>query len=473
MSSGPNPRPPGPKPHFPIGNFPLAHANPLATFASWARQFGDIFYYRAGWVPVYFLNHPDYVEAVLVSQYQNFKKDRVVRNTRWIFGDGLLTSEGSSWLRQRRIIQPAFHRERISSYLGTMTHYAEEMLAGWHDGQTRDIHQEMMQLTLRIVAKVLFGLEVKEESEKIAAALNILIGQGAGGRMVLPPILRYLPVPSMSRVRRAARELDEIAYGIIRQRRNREHVNGDMLAMLMQAQDNDGSRMNDQQLRDEAITFLLAGHETTALALSWGWYLLGQNPEVEEELHRELQAVLNGRAPTAQDLPRLPYTERVIKETLRLYPPGWAVARTVLSEFELGGYRIPRGANVVLSQWVMHRDGRFFSDPEKFDPDRWLPENAEALPRYAYFPFGAGPRGCIGSSFAMMEAIVLLATIAQKFRLLVLPGHPVVPMPSVTLRPKHGIRVTIQQRTSDEVADVPARQPREDPFPPYTAVTSD
>jgi cytochrome P450 len=444
----PSRRPPGPRPHFPFGNFPLGHADPLATFSRWARDFGDIFYYRAGWLEVYFLNHPRFVESVLVDQHQNFRKDRVVRNTRWIFGDGLLTSEGPSWLRQRRIIQPAFHRERIASYVEAMTGYAEEMLGEWRDGETRDVHREMMGLTLRIVAKVLFGLEVKGESEKIAAALNVLIGQGSGGKMVLPPILRYLPVPAMVRVRRAARELDEVAYEIIRQRRNNGHASGDMLAMLMQAQDADGSRMSDQQLRDEAITFLLAGHETTALALSWAWYLLSQNPDVEKRLHAELEQVLQGRAPTAQDLPCLPYAERVMKEAMRLYPPGWAIARTVIREFEIGGYRVPANANVVMSQWVMHRDGRFFAEPEKFDPDRWLPERAQTVPKYAYFPFGAGPRGCIGSSFAMMEAMVLLATIGQRFQLRVVPEQAIVPMPSVTLRPKYGIRVMIQRRGS-------------------------
>ncbi len=439
-------RPPGPKPRFPIGNFPLAHANPLATFERWTREFGDIFYYRAGWLRVYFLNHPDYVESVLVNQHQNFRKDRVVRNTRWIFGDGLLTNEGTPWLRQRRIIQPAFHRERIAGYANTMTSYTNEFMDSWKDGDTRDIHQDMMRLTLKIVAKLLFDLEVDEEAEKIAHSLNTLIGQGAGGRMIFPPFLRYLPAPAMAKVRRSARQLDEIAYRIIRQRRKSAHENGDLLSLLMQARDEDGSGMTDKQLRDEAITFLLAGHETTALSLSWAWYLLGLNPEVEKKLHQELQQVLSGRAPEAADMPRLTYTEKVIKEAMRLYPPGWAVARTALGDCEVGGYRLRRGDNVVISQWVMQRDKRFFTDPEKFDPDRWSPERAASIPKFAYFPFGAGPRGCVGQSFAMMEAILLLATIAQRYTFAVVPGHPVVPMPSVTLRPKHGIRVVLRRR---------------------------
>ena len=439
-------RPPGPKPHFPIGNFPLAHANPLATFEQWTHEFGDIFYYRAGWLPVYFLNHPDFVEEVLVNQYQNFGKDRVVRNTRWIFGDGLLTNEGQPWLRQRRIIQPAFHRQHISGYADTMTAYVVEFMQAWNDGDTRDIHQDMMRLTLKVVAKLLFDLEVDEESEKIAHSLNTLIGQGAGGRVIFPPFLRYLPVPAMKQVRRAARQLDTIAYRIIGERRANGHMNGDLLSLLMQARDEDGSGMTDQQLRDEAVTFLLAGHETTALSLSWALYLVSMHAEAEQKLHEELRQVLGGRVPNFSDMPRLRYSERIIKEAIRLYPPGWAVARTALRNCEVGGYQLRRGDNVVISQWCMHRDARFFVDPLKFDPDRWSPERAQSVPKYAYFPFGAGPRGCVGQSFATMEAILLLATISQQFRFSVVPDHPVVPMPSVTLRPKHGIRMVLHRR---------------------------
>ena len=439
-------RPPGPTPHFPIGNFPLAHANPLATFEQWTQKFGDIFYYRAGWLHIYFLNHPDLVESVLVNQYQNFRKDRVVRNARWIFGDGLLTNEGDPWLRQRRTIQPAFHRERIAGYANTMTSYTQAWLDSWREGETRDIHQDMMRLTLKIVAKLLFGLEVDEESEKIAHSLNTLIGQGAGGRMILPPFLRYLPVPTMARVRRAARRLDAIAYRIIRERRADGPMNDDLLSMLIEARDEDGSGMTDKQLRDEAITFLLAGHETTALSLSWAWYLLSENPEVERKLHQELDQVLNGRLPEAADMPRLSYTERVVKEAMRLYPPGWAVARTAVRTCEVGGYRLRRGDNVVISQWIMHRDPRFFNDPLTFDPDRWSPERAQSVPKYAYFPFGAGPRGCVGQSFAILEAVLLLATIAQQYQLKLAPKPPVIPTPGVTLRPKHGIRMELHRR---------------------------
>jgi cytochrome P450 len=446
-------RPPGPKPHFPIGNMPLASADPLAVFLGWAREFGDIFYYRAAWIHVYFLNHPDLIEAVLVRNYQNFLKDHVVRKSRWFFGDGLLTNEGESWLRQRRLSQPAFHRERIASYAKIMTDYAEQMLASWEskDGETCDIHQEMMQLTLRIVVRALFNVESDEIGE-ISAAMNVLMRNSVGLRLLLPPIARYLPTPAMIEFRRSVRQLDKTVYGIITHRREAESDSGDLLSMLMQARDEDGSRMTDKQLRDEVLTFLLAGHETTALALSWTWYLLGQNPETEKNLHQELDRVLDGREPTFADLPALSYAERVIKESLRLYPPAWGLARTVIKEFQLAGYHIPAGANVVMSTWVMHHDPRYFPEPEKFDPDRWVPEKAQKLPKFAYFPFGGGPRQCIGASFAMMEATLLLATIAQRFQFRAEPGHVVTPTPSFTLRPKQGIRMRIQERGSPKAA---------------------
>jgi cytochrome P450 len=436
-------RPPGPKPHFLIGNMPLASPDPLPIFSAWAAEFGDIFYYRAAWLHVYFLNHPDLIEEVLIRNPRNFLKDRVVRNSRWFFGEGLLTNEGDSWLRQRRLSAPAFHRERVSTYANIMTSYARQMLADWKDGEILDIHQEMMRLTLQIVVRALFNVEASETAE-ISSALNLIMSNTTGVRILLPPIARYLPTPRMISFRRAVARMDNTVYSIIAQHRANKTDSGDLLSMLMSARDEDGSRMSDKQLRDEVLTFLIAGHETTALALTWTWHLLAQHPEIEKNLHEELDRVLRGRAPQFSDLPALTYTERVIKESMRLYPPAWSLARTVISEFELRGYRIPAGANVVMSQWIMHRNPTYFPDPEKFDPDRWLPARSQKLPRFAYFPFGGGPRQCIGSSFAMMEATLLLATIAQTFRLRSVPGHPVVLVPSFTLRPKYGMRMSIK-----------------------------
>jgi cytochrome P450 len=440
-------RPPGPKPHFLIGNMPLASPDPLPIFSAWAAEFGDIFYYRAAWLHVYFLNHPDLIEEVLIRTPRNFLKDRVVRNSRWFFGEGLLTNEGDSWLRQRRLSAPAFHRERVSTYASIMTSYAQQMLAGWKDGETLDIHQEMMRLTLQVVVRALFNVEA-EQSAEISSALNLIMSNTTGIRILLPPIARYLPTPRMISFRRAVTRMDHTVYSIIAQHRASKNDSGDLLSMLIAARDEDGSRMSDKQLRDEVLTFLIAGHETTALTLTWTWHLLAQHPQAERKLHQELDRVLGGRVPEFSDLPALTYTERVIKESMRLYPPAWSLARTVISEFELRGYRIPAGANVVMSQWIMHRNPAYFPEPEKFDPDRWSPEKAQKLPRFAYFPFGGGPRQCIGSSFAMMEATLLLATIAQNFQLHSVPGHPIVLVPSFTLRPKYGMRMTPVSRLS-------------------------
>lgn len=426
---------------------PLASPDPLSLFTKWAREFGDMFYYRAAWIHVYFFNHPELIEAVLVRNYQNFLKDHVVRKSRWFFGQGLLTNEGESWLRQRRLSQTAFHRERVTSYTKIMTDQAQEMLSSWRSGEIRDVHQEMMQLTLRIVVRALFNVE-PEETGKISLAMNVLMRNSIGIRLLLPPMARFLPTPAMIEFRHAVRQLDETVYRIISLRRQNERDTGDLLSMLMQVRDEDGSRMSDKQLRDEVMTFLIAGHETTALALSWSWYLLAHYPNAQRQLHDELDRVLGGRTPEFSDLRNLPYSEGIIKEALRLYPPAWSLARTVVKEFEIAGYRIPAGANVVMSTWIMHRDPRYFPDPEIFDPDRWLPERSQKLPRFAYFPFGGGPRQCVGASFAMMEATLLLATMAQTFQLRAVPEHPVVPVPSFTLRPKHGIRMTLKARQS-------------------------
>lgn len=437
-------RPPGPKPHFLIGNMPLASRDPLTVFSGWAKQYGDMFYYRAAWIQVYFLNHPELIEAVLVRNYQNFLKDHVIRKSRWFFGDGLLTNEGESWLRQRRLAQPAFHRERIAAYGRIMTDYAGQMLDRWESGQSLDIHQEMMQLTLRIVVRALFNVEA-EQIGALSRAMNVMMQQTTGLRLLLPPVARYLPTPAMIAFRSSVGQLDQTVYGIIASQRKSATDCGDLLSMLMQARDEDGGRMTDKQLRDEVMTFLLAGHETTALALTWTWYLLSQHATIEEKLQEELDRVLDGRTPEYSDLPSLVYTERIIKESMRLYPPAWSLARTVISPFELRGYTIPAGANVVMSQWIMHRDPRYFPDPEQFDPDRWQPERTQKLPRFAYFPFGGGPRQCIGNSFAMMEAILLLAAIAQRFRLSACSDEALTPVPSFTLRPRNGLRMRLDK----------------------------
>jgi len=435
-------RPPGPKPRFLIGNMPLASRDPLTVFTRWAREYGDIFYYRAGWIHVYFVNRPDLVDFVLVRNSSNLHKDKVVQNSRWFFGNGLLTSEGEDWKRQRRLTQPAFHREKVASYAGLMTSYAEQMLSLWHDGAVLDVHHEMMNLTLRIAVRTLFGVEADEVTD-VSAALNTMMRNTAGIRLLLPPFARKLPLPGMAGVRKAVKQLNDTVYGIIEARRRSKQDSGDLLSLLLAVRDEDGSAMSDTQVRDEVLTFLLAGHETTALALSWTWYLLSQNPDARQKLRTEIQNVLGSRLPTVADIPALVYTDRVIKESMRLYPPAWSLAREVVKEFEVEGYRVPAGANVVMSQWLLQRDPRFFHDPTRFDPDRWGTEGCQRLPRFAYFPFGGGPRQCIGAGFAMMEAVLLLATIAARFDLELIADQAVVPVPSFTLRPKNGIQMKL------------------------------
>ena len=439
-------RPPGPKPHFLIGNIPLAGSAPLDTFRRWASEYGDVFYYRAAWLHVYFLNRPDLIDYVLVRNPQNFLKDRVVQNSRWFLGNGLLTAEGDAWKRQRRLTQPAFSRNRIAAYTRCMTESAEQMLASWTTGTVVDIHKEMMRLTLSVVVRALFGLETVETG-KISQSLNTIMLNSVGGRLLLPPFFRYMPLRGMRDVRRVVDDMNAAVYEMIRQHRiGDKHNSGDLLSLLMHARDEDGSRMTDEQLRDEVMTFLLAGHETTALALSWALYLLSQNVGAEEELHEEVDRALAGRLPNISDLPALTFVDNVIKETIRLYPPAWSVARTAIAGFELDGYRIPAGANIVMSQWIMHRDPRFFSAPEQFDPNRWITSACQNLPRFAYFPFGGGPRQCIGASFATTEAVLILTTIARRYQLMSVEKTPVLPVPSLTLRPKDPIRMRIEAR---------------------------
>jgi cytochrome P450 len=428
----------------------LGSRDPLGLYTQWARQYGDIFYYRAFYRHIYFLNHPDLIENVLATNSRSFIKGEALRSNQRIFGNGLLTNEGESWLRQRRLIQPAFHRDRIESYGNTMVAYTERMMAGWRDGEVRDIHRDTMRLALEIVAKALFNVEITSERDRVATALNTVMELGSGGRMLLPPLLRMLPTPGNIRYRHAARQLDDIVYGLIRHRRSNGQGADDLLSALLQAQDESGGGMRDEQLRDEVMTLLLAGHETTAVSLSWTWHLLAQHPEIEKKLWSELREVLHGRSPTTQDLSKLPYTERVVKEVMRLYPPAWAIVRNSLEDCELGGYRVPARATLMMSQWVMHRDPRYFEQPERFNPDRWLDDRAKGTPKFAYFPFGGGPRSCIGAAFATMEAILVLATIAQKYQIRVAPECPVEAVPSITLRPRHGIKVMLIQRGTQE-----------------------
>ena len=440
--------PPGPKGLPLFGSVFEPQGDSIRYLTKCAREYGDIVFFRFMGVPACFVNRPECIESVLVTQNSNFVKSKDYRAMRRVLGNGLLLSEGEFWRRQRKLIQPAFHQERISAYAEIMVGYTQRMLASWSDGQALDIHEAMMHLTLGIVAKTLFDADVSHEAEDVDAALSVLMGKflrQAGLALLLPS---WVPLPTSQLLKRAVGRLDKVIYRIIEQRRSSGQMSGDLLSVFLQVQDDEGVGMTDRQLHDEIMTLFLAGHETTANVLSWTWFLLGQNPEVEEKLHEELGGVLGGRVPTPADLPRLVYTDMVLRESMRFYPPVWVIGRRALAPFRLGEYELPADTNVLISQLVMHRDARYFPEPERFDPDRWIagdPRNV-SLPRFAYFPFGGGPRVCIGAGFGMMEAALLLATIAQQFRIRIAPGQTVKMQPTVTLRPRNGIPVTLKRR---------------------------
>ncbi len=437
--------PPGPPNRLLSVLFGSMQQNPLEYFTVMARKYGDVSGMRIGNFRSLFINHPDLIEDVLVNNAKKYHKGRILQANKYLFGEGLLTSEGDFWLRQRRLSQPAFHRARVSAYAATMAEYAEQMLATWHSGEERDIHEEMMQLALRIVGKTLFDADVTRDAKEVGETLDILLQIAANfGRTILVPL--WVPTPGNIRAKLGIKRLERVIYRIIAERRASGHDTGDLLSILLQAQDEDGSHMNDRQLRDETITLFLAGHETTANTLSWTWWLLAQNPTVEKKFHEELDGILGGRVPSLDDLPKLTYLSHVLTESLRLYPTAWGMARLAAEEHEIAGYAVPVGYGVAFAQWVVQRDARWFDAPLEFRPERWENGLAKQLPRFAYFPFGGGPRQCIGNTFALMEAGVVLATVGQKYRFALVPGHRVTPLASITLRPRDGIRVVLEQR---------------------------
>lgn len=432
--------PAGPPGTLLAGNLPELRRDWLGTLTRYAREYGDFVPLRLGPRRAVLLNHPDLVEEVLVAKHRSFVKSPALRNARRLLGNGLLTGEGDLWRRQRRLMQPTFHRQQVAGYGQVMVERTVRRIERWRDGQPFDLHAEFMGLTLEIAALTLFGADVARQTAEVAAALEVVVERFqqriAGWGFLVPDTL---PTPGNLAFLRAARILDAVILEIIRQRRVSGGGQPDLLSILLAAQDEDGSPMTDRQLRDEVMTLFLAGHETTALALSWTCYLLARHPAVEAKLAEQVRTVLGDRPPTAADLARLPYAEQVLQESLRLYPPAWTQARMPLEPCTVGGHPLPRGCVVVLSQWVIHRDGRWYDGPERFWPERWADGLARRLPRFAYFPFGGGPRQCIGQSFALLEATLVLATILQRWRLELVSQEPVVPSVSITIRPKGGI----------------------------------
>jgi len=438
--------PPGPKGDLIWGHTKLYRSDPLEFERVLARDYGDVVALRFGPRRAVLISHPDDIYKVLVHDAGKFRKSVIYRELlSRLLGNGLLTSDGELWQRQRKLVQPAFHHKRIQAYGEVMTAHAARMLETWQPGEVRLLNRDMMRLTLGIVCKTLFDADVSGDADRVAQALTAvleLVDEALAAPVFLP---EWWPSPRHRQQREAKQILDDVVYGFIRQHRGTGDT-GDLLSMLLAAQGEAGERMSDRQVRDEAVTLVLAGHETTANALTWTFILLAQHPDVEARLHAELDGVLAGRLPTVDDLRRLEYTALVIRESLRLYPPAPTIGREALDAVELGGYRIPKGTIVVIPVHVVHRDARWFADPERFDPLRFTKEKEASRPKFAYFPFGGGPRICIGNSFAEMEANLLLAAIAQRYRLRLADAAPIIPKATITLRPGADVRMRLEAR---------------------------
>jgi cytochrome P450 len=440
-------RPPRHRTFSLLGSASEIQRDPLA-FLLRTQQLGEVVRLRFLFSPAYLVSDPESIKHVLQYNARNYNKDLITYTMfRPLLGQGLLLNDGLSWLHQRRLMQPAFHRSRLSTYGTLMTDATVAMLEQWKSsfekGTPVDIAEEMMRLTLQIVGRALFSLDLNQEVGTIGYAVTTLLQLFVDYVFrPFPPL--SVPTPRNRRLQQAIRSLDQVVYRLIAERRTHQMEGDDLLSTLLAVQDAEtGQGMNDRQVRDEVMTLLLAGHETTANTLTWTWYLLSQSPEIERRLHLELNEVLGGRVPTVEDLPNLKYTRMIIEETLRLYPPTPVLSRKAIGHDELRGYPIAANSLIMLSPYAVHRHPALWEEPERFDPDRFGPERSATRPAYAYFPFGGGPRVCIGNHFAMMEAQLLLSTIAQRYRLRIIPGHPVEPQMVVTLRPRSGLPMTI------------------------------
>lgn len=425
-------------------------ADPIGLFQYLAQQYGDAVHYKIGPEHIIFLNDPELIREVLVVQNDNFTKERTVRRTKMLLGEGMICSEGSQHRTQRQVAQPAFHRQRIRQYAETIVEESLRTADSWHDTQQVDVAQEMMQLTLRIVARTLFSTELGKEVSELVEAINRIM-RLYNYLVALPAVetLIHLRVPGLAGFTAAKQKVDSIVYRMIDQHRQAPRDSGDLLDMMLQASDG----TDDDQLRDQVITLFLAGYETVANALIWTWYLLSENPAAEQKMRAEIEDVLGTRAPSVDDVHRLRYTEMVFAESMRLYPPAWAMGRQAREDFSLGPYHLPTGTTVLISQFITQRDPRHFPVPLRFDPERFAPAGKATFPKFSYFPFGAGYRQCIGESFAWMEGVLVLATVAQKWRLQLVPGQRVQQQPLITLRSKFGMRMRAEARVGSALAE--------------------
>ena len=446
--------PPGPNYILPYRLVRKFLHDPLKLLTDISHTYGDIAHFKFGSQNVYFLNNPNYIEDILVTNYRKFIKSRGLQVSKRLLGNGLVTSEGEYHDLQRHLIQPTFYPKRIKSYSDMMTKQANNMCNSWHDGAILDIHKEMTKLTLAIICKTVLGYDIDPEHDEVGDAL--LTCMKYFNRLLMPfgELIEKIPLlPINKGFQKAKKDLDSIVYNIIKEHRKKldkgddKESHDDLLLTLLQAQDEEAGigRMTDEQLRDEVMTIFLAGHETTANALTWTYYLLSENPLIETRLQEELYSIFgNSRTPiTVDDVPKLQYTEKVLTESMRLFPPAWALGRQAIDDYKVGGYSVPKGSIILMSQYVMHRDPRYFPEPDRFYPDRWTEEFKKQLPRFSYFPFGGGIRGCIGEPFAWLEGILLIATICKQWRLKHVPSHKVELKPLITLRPKYGMQMKL------------------------------
>jgi len=447
MTNNASHAPPGPK-GLPILGLALDVRNdPLGTLQRLAREYGDVVSMPVMRTSRVLVNRPEYIQQLLILDHAKLHKSTLTKLVVGpLLGQGLLISEGDFWRRQRRLAQPAFHRSRTNEYSPVMVECALEQTRHWRSGETRNIAEEMMKLTLEVAVRALFGTSLAGDSGSIGKAMTFLMRHYLRRARTPWRVPESWPTPANRRARREVEYMDSLIYGIISDRKKDTRPRNDLLSLLMAAMHEDGSQMTERQVRDESMTLFAAGHETTALSLSWTWYLLGENPAAEARLHEELRGVLGGRPAEVSDLERLRYLNAVILESLRLYPPAYMLARMNVETVHLGGYEIPPRSTLLASQWVMHRDPRFFNQPDRFMPERWLDGLEQHLPPGAYFPFGDGPRRCIGQGFAQLETALVIAAIAQKFRFHLKKGFPIVPEPLITLRPKYGIEMAIEPR---------------------------
>jgi cytochrome P450 len=421
--------------------------NPLLFALTLDKDYGGISYNTVGPVTMYQISDPELIHEILVDKADKFHKAERIRHALEPFaGNGLLLSEGDFWKRQRKLAQPAFHTKRIDSYAQTMVDFTVQMLDRWHNNEVRYIDREMMQLTLKIVCKTLFDADVSGDAERVGVLLTEVLEESNEKVTTAFELPEWIPSAKRAHRKAMLAELDTLIHRFIEDRKRLGEDKGDLLSMLLEARDDDGSGMDPKQLRDETMTLFIAGHETTAMALSWAWYLLATHPETMQKLHHEVDTALQGRLPTLRDLANLPYTDMVLKEAMRLYPPAPGVSRQATEDVQIGDYLIEKDVMVSLSFYAMHRSARYFENPEMFNPERFSKENEANIPRYAYLPFSSGPRVCIGNMFAIMEARLILAAIAQRYDLELEAGQAIVAEQLLTIRPKHGIRMRLKQR---------------------------